>query len=260
MLWEIDVAENNPKLALEALNLGWQKPEMKVFVLRGEHITNPREFYTENFEFLGTPIPFAEDVTIGDRDNQRNGEIWSEVRYDPKHPDAYRHSANAQPLHTDGSYIPSYPNATLMTCVSNSADGGETTFIDGVDVITALASEAPDLLKILQSVVLPHARSGDRRDAKAIDVESNLPLMNWNFYCVDTAISSELKEVALQYFEFLANSDEIINRTISVKLMPGDAVTWKDRRVLHGRNGFRATLESERYLWKCAIDIGRFDA
>jgi alpha-ketoglutarate-dependent taurine dioxygenase len=48
----------------------------------------------------------------------------------------------------------------------------------------------------------------------------------------------------------------IAEKTMAVKLNPGDAVTWKDRRVLHGRNGFQATRESERFLWKCAIDVG----
>jgi alpha-ketoglutarate-dependent taurine dioxygenase len=44
-----------------------------------------------------------------------------------------------------------------------------------------------------------------------------------------------------------------------VKLRPGDAVVWKDERVLHGRNAFRATEASERFLWKCAVDVGVFD-
>ena len=101
-----------------------------------------------------------------------------EVRYDPKHPDAYRHSANAQPLHTDGSYIPEFPNATLMACVANSGTGGETTFIDGEDVVTALKAEAPELLVQLQGRMLPHARSGDRRDARVIDPDGDQPPVN----------------------------------------------------------------------------------
>jgi alpha-ketoglutarate-dependent taurine dioxygenase len=260
MLWECEVLTDTPKLAFDALHQGWQQSDKKVFVMRGGEISDPREFYSAHFDMLGTPVPLAEDATIGDRDHQRNGEIWSEVRYDPKHPDAYRHSANAQPLHTDGSYIPSFPNATLMACVANSGEGGETTFIDGVDVVTALAKEAPDLLKKLRSNILPHARSGDRRDAKVIDEEDNLPVMNWNYYCVDKETSIELKEIAQQYFDFLAGSKMILDHTLAVKLMPGDAITWKDRQVLHGRNSFKATQESERFLWKCAIDIGQFNA
>ena len=47
-----------------------------------------------------------------------------DVRYDSNIKDAYRHSSNPQPLHTDGSYNPDFPNATLMCCISNSASGG----------------------------------------------------------------------------------------------------------------------------------------
>jgi alpha-ketoglutarate-dependent taurine dioxygenase len=260
MLWECKVSLDAPEKAFGSLVKAWEQPDQKVFVLRGTEVLSPRDFYSANFRLLGTPVPLAEDASIGDRNNQRNGEIWSEVRYDSKHPDAYRHSANAQPLHTDGSYIPCFPNATLMTCVSNSAEGGETTFVDGVDVVASLSAEAPELLEELQTLILPHARSGDRRDAKVIDYEDNLPLMNWNYYCVDREVRTELKNIAQRYFDFLNESAMIKSHTIAVKLMPGDAVTWKDRYVLHGRNGFTATQESERFLWKCAIDIGRFDA
>ena len=37
-----------------------------------------------------------------------------------------------------------------------------------------------------------------------------------------------------------------------------NAVTWKDREVLHGRNAFVASAASERFLWKCAVDVGVF--
>jgi alpha-ketoglutarate-dependent taurine dioxygenase len=260
MLWETEISLDRPQSAFEALQSAWKLHEKKVFVLRGGRVDDPRQFYTDKFPLIGTPVPLAEDATIGDREHQRTGEIWMEVRYDPQHPDAYRHSANAQPLHTDGSYIPSFPNATLMTCVANSGEGGETTFIDGADVVAALQSEAPALLEKLQSEPLPHARSGDSRIEKVIDMDGDAPLMNWNYYCVDKDLDAEKLALADEYFEFLQNSPTIQERTVAVKLMPGDAVTWKDRAVLHGRNGFVATRESERFLWKCAIDVGQFDA
>ena len=52
---------------------------------------------------------------------------------------------------------------------------------------------------------------------------------------------------------------DVNERIKAVLLTPGDAVTWKDREVLHGRNAFVANRESERFIWKCAIDIGNFD-
>ena len=59
-----------------------------------------------------------------------------------------------------------------------------------------------------------------------------------------------------EFFLFLQTSEEIDFAKKKVKLTPGDAVTWKDNEILHGRNSFSADSPSERFLWKCAVDIG----
>jgi alpha-ketoglutarate-dependent taurine dioxygenase len=260
MLWETHYDPANPDAAFAAMVDAWQNPENKVFALRGSSDgVDVKDYFTAHFDKIGKPCPLAEDVTAGDRMQQRTGDIWMEVRYDPKHPDAYRHSANAQPLHTDGSYIPTFPNATLMVCVANAGEGGETTFIDGKDVVGTLAVEAPDLLEALTARDIPHARSGDKREEKVIDHVGGSPRMNWNYYCVDPEVDQDGRELADRYFEFLQNSPGIREKIIPVKLSPGDAVAWKDQYVLHGRNGFVANHESERFIWKCAIDVGNFE-
>jgi alpha-ketoglutarate-dependent taurine dioxygenase len=259
MIEEIQVSISEPVGAFTALQRVWERPSAKVVVLRAtEMIDDPRAFYDECFEHIGLPAQLAEDVTVGGRDDQRTGEIWTEVRYDPNFPDAYRHSLNAQPLHTDGSYIPNFPNATLMACVRNAGQGGETTFIDGDDVVKALEIEAPDLLRSLTQRTIAHARTGDRRDEKVIDLREDGVWVNWNYYCVDPDIDDEGKVMAERFFRFLMSSPLIKEHTVPIKLAQGDAVTWKDRRILHGRNGFVANRESERFLWKCAVDVGNF--
>lgn len=258
MLWEADITASGPDAALAGLIDAWQAPGNKVFVLRNSDAADPKQWYSDHFPAIGTPVPFAEDATVSDREQQRTGEVWMEVRFDPTIPDAYRHSAEAQPLHTDGSYIAEFPNATLMTCVANATEGGETTFIEACDVVDALRSENPDLLEALTAARLRHARSGDSRTEYVIDTGSDPVLVNWNYYCVAKDVSAEERETAERFFRFLSCSPTIAARTLAVKLDPGDAVTWKDRQVLHGRNGFVAHAASERFLWKCAIDIGRF--
>lgn len=259
MLWTVTLDPENPKVAFDDLCKAWQVDENRVFVIRAsDDIPNVRDLYTSWFSSIGTPVALAEDATLGDREHQRSGEIWMEVRYDPTIPDAYRHSANAQPLHTDGSYIPDFPNATLMTCVANAGEGGETTFISSEDIIAALSAEQPELLEYLTTHKILHARSGDRREEKVIDPEPQIPLVNWNYYCLADSISPEDRQAADAFFEFLKESPAIQEKIIPVKLSPGDAVTWKDREVLHGRNGFVASQESERFLWKCAIDVANF--
>jgi alpha-ketoglutarate-dependent taurine dioxygenase len=261
MIWETELNLAEPEKTFSDLVTAWKDDENLVFVVRAQTaLDDPRDFYDRNFHLFGTPVALAEDVNAGDRDVQRTGEIWMEVRYDPKHPDAYRHSANAQPLHTDGSYIPSFPNATLMTCVANAGEGGETTFINAAKIVSAMEQEDPDLLESLSSRTLQHARSGDRREECVIDTRADEILVNWNYYCIDNAIDEEGRIIADQFFQYLDKSPLIKENTIAVKLQPGDAITWKDRRVLHGRNGFIANQESERFLWKCAVDVGKIGA
>jgi alpha-ketoglutarate-dependent taurine dioxygenase len=260
MICEIEFSSSASDSAFTALQLAWIEPAIKVVVLRAtDAVDDTRRFYDQNFGKIGSPARLAEDVNAGDRDEQRTGEIWMEVRYDPKHPDAYRHSANAQPLHTDGSYIPDFPNASLLACVANAGEGGETTFIDGTDIYRALEIERPDLLTALEQRTIPHARSGDRSDEKAVEKREDGVWVNWNYYCVDKAIDPEGRALAEELFAYLESSPLIQKAIRPVKLRPGDAVMWKDRRVMHGRNGFVATHESERFIWKCAIDVGNFE-
>ncbi len=261
MLWENHYRPADASEGFSSLVAAWENDKNKVFVLRtDDHVDDMRAMLTANFQYLGKPVELAEDVNVGDRDNQRSGELWFEVRYDPKHPDAYRHSANAQPLHTDGSYIPDFPNATLLSCVANAGIGGETTFIDAVDLVACLHAEDPELLSELKNCDMPHARSGDFRTEKVIEVKDDKTLVNWNYYCVAKDIDPARRALADRFFNYLLESPMVQEKTVGVKLTPGDAVTWKDREVLHGRNSFVANAESERFIWKCAIDIGNFNA
>jgi alpha-ketoglutarate-dependent taurine dioxygenase len=260
MIWETPYDPANPAKAFSELVAAWRDQDKRVFVLRAsDEVPNVREFFEERFSMLGAPVALAEDVNVGDRGNQRTGEIWMEVRYDPRHPDAYRHSANAQPLHTDGSYIPDFPNATLMACVANAGEGGETTFVSSEALVSCLELENPDLLKNLVAMDITHSRSGDARTERVIDRSSFPTRVNWNYYCLSNELEADERAVAESFFQYLQSSPMIRKNTLAVKLGPGDAVTWKDRELLHGRNGFQATHESERFIWKCAIDIGRIN-
>ena len=80
----------------------------------------PTLFFSE----IGTFLHIAEDAREKDRSKGRTGEVWCEVRNDSSIKNAYRHATIAQPLHTDGSYIPSY-SSSIMACVSSAAVGGE---------------------------------------------------------------------------------------------------------------------------------------
>jgi alpha-ketoglutarate-dependent taurine dioxygenase len=247
---------NDFKSCLTDLKEAWNNTDYKVFVLRSiGNIENVKTYYESIFEFFGKPYPLAEDVNLGNRETQRSGQIWFEVRYDPKHPDAYRHSSNAQPLHTDGSYIPEFPSSTLLACVANAGEGGETTFIDSKDLIQIMQKEQPVLLNILLNNKVKHTRSGDTRSDEIIRIEGDDVFVNYNYYCVDKSNRPDILEAIENFQNFLLSSESVKNSTIGVKLNPGDGVFWRDNYCLHGRNSFVANHESERFIWKCAIDI-----
>jgi alpha-ketoglutarate-dependent taurine dioxygenase len=219
-----------------------------------------RDFYENIARNVGTISYIAEDVQVGDRTKQRVTAIWTEVRYDPKFPGGYRHSQNAQPLHTDGSYIPEYPNASLMCCVRNAATGGETVFVDSKWVRQALSEDAPELLSALEQHPITHTRSGSSRTEPVIRQLGSVIKLNWNYYCVSPDTPSHIRSACEAFFKFLQTSDRLKEGIVPVKLSTGDAVLWKDDEVLHGRNAFVASETSERFLWKCALEVGMLPA
>jgi alpha-ketoglutarate-dependent taurine dioxygenase len=256
MLKEINFRVSDFKASMAAMKAAWEDGSKKVFVLKADSVPNDvKAFYESVFEYLGTPLPIAEDVNLGSRESQRSGKIWMEVRYDPKHPDAYRHSSNAQPLHTDGSYIPDFPTSTLLACVANAGVGGETTFIDSKILLSILQKEKPDLLNYLLKNKVKHTRSGDTRLDEIIRIEGDDVFVNYNYYCVDKTNSKETIDAIEEFQNYLLISPAVKDATIGVKLTPGDGVFWRDNYCLHGRNSFVANQESERFIWKCAIDI-----
>lgn len=258
MLTQVTLDPSQLDASAQALRRAWRE-SLVVVVRPAAPLPDVRAAYDAFLPRIGTPHYLAEDVRAGDRGVQRTGGLWMEVRYDPAFPDAYRHSLNAQPLHTDGSYIPSFPNATLMCCVANAAEGGETVFITAEALVAALRAEQPALLEELETLTMPHARSGDRRELPVIRRGAGGELrVNWNYYCVADDCSSQAASLRQRFFAYLQGSRAVREAIAPVKLAPGDAVVWHDERLLHGRNAFQASAVGERFLWKCAVDVDVF--
>jgi len=257
MLSNIEIDKNTSTDQLvEYFNKAWK--ESKVIHIKGQEFSNPdemREFYDALMESAGEPGDVGEDATVDAResDAQRTGQRWTEIRYDPSIPDAYRHSANAQPLHTDGSYVPNFPDAAIIYCQASANDGGETVFLDSEDLLAIMQDEAPELLEKLKLNMMVHSRSGTRKDVKVVDEDEEGVRLAWNYYCVAKDIPSEVEMLKEEFHHFLKNSARVNERLVEVGLKPGECVIWKDYRVLHGRNSFNPKNKSERFLWKSAF-------
>ncbi|MCI0560873.1 MAG: TauD/TfdA family dioxygenase [Nitrososphaera sp.] len=258
MLATVSIDIRQPAKAATIILEKWRT--CKVLHIKAPGLTEEtvRDFYENLLPSLGTPLYIAEDVKAGDRHSQRISTLWTQVRFDPTYPLGYRHSKNAQPLHTDGSYVPIYPNASLMCCVRSATQGGETIFIDTSDLIEILLQEAPSLLSPLQSLPVTHVRSGDTRTLLILRHHNGRIRVNWNYHCVAENSSAEVLALRKRSYRFLRDSPGVRKGVVPLILKTGDAVTWKDDEVLHGRHAFRASIASERFLWKCAVDIGVF--
>ena len=256
MLKTYKINKNKTKIIYK-FQKDWKVKKNKVFYFSNLGIFGDdiRKFY-KNFFYKVTKFKhFAEDANIKNRNKQRTNSIWMEVRFDPKIKNAYRHSSNPQPLHTDGSYIKTYPSSTLMCCVQNNTKKGETIFISAEEIFKILNSKNKTLLnKILKNDII-HTRSGGTKKSKILYKQNNIWKINWNYYCVDKKKNKKFFSIIEDFKLFLEKKKIIKKKILSIKMQKGDALVWKDDQVLHGRNGFIASNTSDRFIWKCAADF-----
>jgi alpha-ketoglutarate-dependent taurine dioxygenase len=204
-----------------------------------------RPFWDEVSEMAGDVVNLAE-VPSG----EKTGEKWMEIRYDPEILNAYRHSANAQPMHTDGSYLSNAPDVVFFYCIRQASRGGETTFLDSVELVEILEKHDSALLRVLRDTPIHFSKADDQKTRPAISEDALGLIMNWNYHCVDPNVSPEVKDLAERYHAFLQREVVAAKRAMPILLQPGQAVFFHDERVIHGRNAFDATQRNDRFFWK----------
>tara|TARA_E500000178_G_C16964109_1_gene727518 strand:+ start:373 stop:1149 length:777 start_codon:yes stop_codon:yes gene_type:complete len=258
MLCQYNIESNlNLKKIVTSFKEDWNVESNKVFFFKSNiDISDIKNFYFNLFSDIGKFLPLAEDAEIKDRNKQKNNKIWMEVRFDPSIKNAYRHSASAQPLHTDGSYNPNYPTSTLMCCENNTSEKGETIFIDACKIAKILKNEECDLYDKLKNSSIKHERSGDVRICPVLKkISENKWYVNWNYYCISKNISADEILLKESFQKFLTSNKSVKSNLLELKMNRGDALVWKDNEVLHGRNSFIPKENSSRFIWKCAIDF-----
>ena len=215
-----------------------------------------RRYYDELVEAVGTPIDIAEDFMSG---GAPTGQRWSEIRYDRDIPDnvAFRYSKNAQPLHTDESYVSSGAGVMMFYCVTPAPSGGETVFVSGTQLVEHLRAEKPELLARLLSTSVRYSKADDYKDQPIIQLLDDGGVeLNFNYYCVDKGQAAEAIALNEDFHRFL--EDELPQELIlPVGLKRGESVAWRDSAVLHGRNAFDAVNSGDRFIWKTGILLDR---
>jgi len=230
----------------------------KVVHLQGLAASQPAAewpaFYDALTEATGQCLHLDENFALG---SVRTGEKWIEVRYDAAIPDdaAYRFSKNAQPLHTDESYLSEPADVMFMHCLVQAPAGGETTFVDADVLWQQLQAHAPALAAQLLDRPICFAKAGDSRTLPIIAQTPAGLRLNWNYHCVDPAETAENHALAQEFRQFLLTHVTGTAAEVAIQLAPGEAVAWWDDHVLHGRRAFQAVATNDRFLLKSGFRL-----
>jgi len=167
------------------------------------------------------------------------------VRPDPVN---ISHTANRIFFHTDLTYYDYMPGSIFLHCIEqHNGEGGETMLSDGFHAAEILKTTEPEMYKLLSNTITYFIDVG--KELTEFDKLSQYPFLihnergelsriNWSHFARDSHLDMDIDKVedlyaAMRKFDDLMNAEE---NHIRLKMQPGDMVTVKNARVLHGRS------------------------
>lgn len=167
--------------------------------------------------------------------------------------------------HTDEPYRHHPPGITFFHVLAQSAEGGDSTLVDGYHVAESFRSENPEAFRLLSTVPAGFHRT--LKEGRAfyasgpvirLDREGHvegLRLLDRGTAPFDI----DAGEVAAYYDalrSLLAYLYDARNQLI-VKIEAGQMLVFNNQRLLHGRTGFDPTV-SHRHVRSCNVDLDEF--
>ncbi|WP_328716188.1 TauD/TfdA family dioxygenase [Halomonas elongata] len=148
--------------------------------------------------------------------------------------------------HTDNPYRDPIPGYIWLHCLTNAADGGDNTLVDGYQAALTLKARDPEAFECLTRVA-PGFRYHDdttrlEGEGPLIELDSHGRLARVRFSNrterVDALPADELERyyAARRAFYRLITSDEL---TVHLKLDPGQMLIMDNYRLLHGRRAYQ---------------------
>ncbi|MEX2200704.1 MAG: TauD/TfdA family dioxygenase [Dongiaceae bacterium] len=197
-------------------------------------------------------------TTIGPIRPTNFGDVF-EVRSKPD-ADSNAYTSMALPMHTDLATREYKPGLQFLFCMANAAAGGENQIADGFMIAETMRREVPDLFRTASAMKLTYgsrARDSDYRFACPMirlapdGTIEEVRVSPW----LRAPLVAPLKDVdrayrALRYF--LAVSQRPVMH-VTLKLKPGDLLSFDNRRILHGRTGYDPA-SGERWLRGCYVE------
>lgn len=192
-------------------------------------------YYKTLAKYIGVPIIYEENPITGEILHNE----WTKIEYlKGEEKNTYKHSNLYQPLHTDYGYFSFEIFCSFFYCEKQAAFGGATTFIDVDKVVETLSILDKNLFQNLCKTKINFGRKGNpvAHNTDYVLQKDDLGWkINWNYY---RAFNNENNNLVGEFKQFLDNHIEKSGELLELKLQPGEAVFFHDRRVLHGRNSF----------------------
>lgn len=162
--------------------------------------------------------------------------------------------------HCDNPYRVPQPGYTLLHCIRNDAEGGDSALIDGLHVAGKVRRERPDLFDALTTVPIVFRYADDQaileHTGAFIDLKRDGSIGHTRFHgrcdqviATDPDVLSKFYE-ARRMYAGLIMSDAC---RIQFKLNPGEMFMVDNYRLFHARKGFRLDTGS-RHMQQAYID------
>ena len=163
--------------------------------------------------------------------------------------------------HTDNPYRDPVPTLQVLSCLENSADGGENMVVDGFACAKRLQQEDPRGFDLLSKYTARFVYEGSsdvalhsRRPMIELAPDGVLQGIRFNSRSIAPLTDIPFDDMADYYAAYKRLSDIIDDEAMEVtfKLSPGEAFIVDNTRVLHARKGYSG--EGYRWLQGCYAD------
>ncbi|CUH54092.1 2-trimethylaminoethylphosphonate dioxygenase [Shimia marina] len=163
--------------------------------------------------------------------------------------------------HTDNPYRDPVPSLQVLSCLENSAEGGENMVVDGFACALRLKEINPEGFDLLCKYTARFEYAGSagvklqsRRPMIELAPDGTLQAVRFNSRSIAPLTDVPFDEMEAYYAAYRQLS-EIIDDTdmeVTFKLEPGEAFIVDNTRVLHARKGYSGA--GNRWLQGCYAD------
>ena len=163
--------------------------------------------------------------------------------------------------HTDNPYRDPVPTLQILSCIENTAQGGESMVIDGFKIAMLLYDEDPQSFSFLANFPARYSYN----EPKNVSLHTKKPMIELGpdneLICIrfNSRSSAPLLDVPFnsmeKYYKSYRRFSELVDdhrNQVAFKLKPGEAFIVDNTRVLHSRKGYSGG--GKRWIQGCYAD------